>query len=141
MRAFVYLFTDFIRVLFARACLVVGELARFHFHVLRYGAISLPGAKLEASANPTACDELSVMHKLILEVCDGNHASLLEPIIVEKLDDLPVSVMQAVEDFIDVHDGAITTPLVITARADDEPEVPCGASIPTIPDHQEAARR
>ena len=97
---------------------------------------------MEASADPAAGDALSERHKFILEVCDGNHASLCEPVIVEDLHDLPLGVMQAVEDFIDAHDGAITTPLVITARAENEAEMPCGALLPAaVPFHQEPTRQ
>ncbi len=65
------------------------------------------------------------MHKLILEVCDGNHESLWEPVVLENLHDLPMGVKQAVEDFIDAHDGKIATPIVVTARAEDDPGAPC----------------
>lgn len=82
------------------------------------------------------------MHKLILEVCDGTHASLCEPVIVEELHDLPLGVMQAVEDFIDAHDGALSTPLVITARKEDESEMPCGTLFPAaITPQQKPAHR
>jgi len=65
------------------------------------------------------------MHKLILEVSDGNRGSLREPIFLENLLDLPMGVKQAVEDFIEAHDGEIVTPIVVTARLDDDDATPC----------------
>ena len=65
------------------------------------------------------------MHKLILEVCDGNQESLWEPVFLENLHDLPMGVKQAVEDFIDAHDGNIRTPIVVTARVESDPQTPC----------------
>lgn len=60
------------------------------------------------------------MHKLILEVCDGNRGSLWEPVSLENLLDLPMGVKQAVADFIEAHDGGIATPIVITTRMEDD---------------------
>ena len=60
------------------------------------------------------------MHKLILEVCDGNHGSLCEPVFLENMLDLPMGVKQAVEDFIEAHDGEIATPIVVTARMEND---------------------
>lgn len=65
------------------------------------------------------------MHKLILEVCGGNQESLWEPVFLENLNDLPMGVKQAVEDFIDAHDGKIATPIMVTARAESDPRMPC----------------
>ncbi len=65
------------------------------------------------------------MHKLILEVCDRNQGSLSEPVFLENLLDLPMGVKQAVEDFIDAHDGVIATPIVVTARREDDDATPC----------------
>ena len=65
------------------------------------------------------------MHKLLLEVCDGNGESLHEPVFLETLHDLPMGVKQAVEDFIEAHDGEIATPIVITARMENDDATPC----------------
>jgi hypothetical protein len=64
------------------------------------------------------------MQKLILEVCDANHAALCEPVFLEHLHDLPMGVKRVVEDFIEAHEGEVATPLVITARAEDEEAMP-----------------
>ena len=73
------------------------------------------------------------MHKLILEVCDGNGESIYEPVFLETLHDLPMGVKQAVEDFIDGHDGEIATPIVVTARAESDPAMPCSGVVEASP--------
>ncbi len=65
------------------------------------------------------------MHKLVLEVCDGNQGSLSEPVFLENLLDLPMGVKQAVEDFIEAHDGEIATPIVVTARMEGDDAALC----------------
>ena len=60
------------------------------------------------------------MHKIQVEVSDGNCGSLSEPVFLESLHDLPMGVKQAVEDFIDAHNGQIATPITVTARAEDD---------------------
>ena len=82
------------------------------------------------------------MHKLILEVCDGNGESLHEPVFLETLHDLPMGVKQAVEDFIDAHDGEIATPIVVTARAEsDHLEERLSACAPALRASQRPLRR
>jgi hypothetical protein len=73
------------------------------------------------------------MHKLILEVCDGKGDSIYEPVFLETLHDLPMGVKQAVEDFIDAHDGEIATPIVVTARAETDPATPCSPLVEASP--------
>ena len=70
-------------------------------------------------------DESLAMHKLIFEFFDGNQGSLCEPVFLENLLDLPMGVKQAVEDFIEAHDGEIATPIVVTARMESDEATPC----------------
>ena len=77
------------------------------------------------------------MQKLILEVCDANHAGFQEPVFLESPQDLPMGMKQAAEDFMDAYEGEITTPLVITARAENETATPC---LPVVGEPQAAGR-
>jgi hypothetical protein len=72
------------------------------------------------------------MQRFILEICDADHASLCEPVFLEHTSDLPWGVKQAVEDFLEAHDGALTTPLVITARQAEEQATPCFPLVDTL---------
>ncbi len=73
------------------------------------------------------------MHKLILEVCDGNRESLCEPVFLESLLDLPMGVKHAVEDFIEAHDGEVATPIVVTARMESDHAMPCFSLVEELP--------
>lgn len=73
------------------------------------------------------------MHKLLLEVCDGNGESIYEPVFLETLHDLPMGVKQALEDFIDAHDGKIATPIVVTACAEGDAASPCAPLVEASP--------
>jgi hypothetical protein len=73
------------------------------------------------------------MHKLILEVCDGNGESIYEPVFLETLHDLPMGVKQAVEDFIEAHDGEIAPPIVVTARGESDPAMPWSCTVEHLP--------
>lgn len=76
------------------------------------------------------------MHKLILEVCDGNRGALCEPALLESLLDLPMELKRAVEDFIEAHDGEIVTPIVVTAcmeRDDTTPGFPIQEELAASP--------
>lgn len=64
------------------------------------------------------------MRQLIFEMCDGNHESLVEPVFVEDLRELPMGLKQAAEDFIEAHDGVIATPVVVTVRAEEDDATP-----------------
>jgi hypothetical protein len=73
------------------------------------------------------------MQKLILEVCDGNGDSIYEPVFLETMHDLPMGVKQAIEDFIEAHDGRIATPIVVTARSENDPATPCSRYVEQLP--------
>jgi len=56
------------------------------------------------------------MQKLTIEVCDANGGTLCEPVFLEDLAELPMGIKQAVEDFIEAHEGEVATPFAIMAR-------------------------
>ena len=47
---------------------------------------------------------------------DDQGESLREPGFVEECSQLPIAVMQAVEDFIEAHDGRIDLPITIKVK-------------------------
>ncbi len=62
------------------------------------------------------------MQKIQVEIRDGNRESFSEPVFLESLHDLPMGVKQAVEDFIEAHDGEIANPITASAQPDDDHE-------------------
>ena len=58
-------------------------------------------------------DPCGEMQHLNFTLIDGNHCALHEPGLVEHGTDLPVAVMQAVNDFLEAHDGELTLRLRI----------------------------
>lgn len=57
------------------------------------------------------------MKRVEFTIIDGNNQPLREPGFMESEGDLPVAVMEAVNDFLDAYKGAIALPMRIEISA------------------------
>lgn len=71
---------------------------------------------MQTADDAARCDATNAMHKLVFEVSDANHFTLQEPVFLEDLSELPIAVMQAMEDFLDANDRMPALPIVISAH-------------------------
>jgi len=56
------------------------------------------------------------MKRVDFTITAADGTSLHEPVFVESCSELPVAIMQAVEDFLDAHDGTLNLPIIIRVQ-------------------------
>ena len=56
------------------------------------------------------------MNRIEFTLVAGGGQSLQEPVFVENCSELPHAIMQAMEDFLDAHDGELHLPLTIQVQ-------------------------